>query len=427
MPGFSRVVTREELAENDDNLNIRRYVDNTPPPEPQDVRAHLVGGVPRAEIEAKGELLGAYGIGADDLFAERSPADTDYLDFRPADARPDLGALARPREEELRAAFAEWWAAEAKHLEAVAATPELLAESTASERKAALMRLRGSLMGSFVDRLTQVGLLDRYALAGAVAGWWHEAKYDLLALSENGFAGVIDGWVENVETLLAPEQDPRTQKLRKRTAAERRQAYDHKLVAAIAPDFLTELKEADARKAELDAKWKELNGRLPKEPVAGGGSAGSEANADADADGGEESDVDVEEVTLSAEVLATLLAEIAVVKKDRAKAGAVVKRLETDFWFPYPSDPPTLGEEPPRLFRARAALDPAAERRVVLALLRDDLASKLNGHVVRWQRELATSYETWEHKYAVSLAEIRADRERATAKLDGFLKELGYE
>lgn len=126
------------------------------------------------------------------------------------------------------------------------------------------------------------------------------------------------------------------------------------------------------------------------------------------------------------EELAELLAEIAVVKKDRTKAGAVVKRLEADFWFPYPSDPPTLGEEPPRLFRARAVLGAAEERRVVLALLRDDLASKLNGHVVRWQRELATSYETWERKYAVSLAEIREGRERATAKLDEFLKELGY-
>ena len=90
-------------------------------------------------------------------------------------------------------------------------------------------------MKSFGERLGRVGLLDRYALAGAVAGWWYDAKYDLLALSENGFAGVVDGWVENVDTLLSPEQDARTKKLRTRTAAERRQAYDHKVVAAIAP------------------------------------------------------------------------------------------------------------------------------------------------------------------------------------------------
>ena len=91
-----------------------------------------------------------------------------------------------------------------------------------------------------------------------------------------------------------------------------------------------------------------------------------------------------------------------------------------------PSDPPTLDEEPPRLFQARAELDAEGERRVVLNLLRDDLAAKLDGHVVRWQRELAASYETWERKYAVSLREIRAGRERAAGALDGFLKELGY-
>lgn len=45
VPAFARVVSREELAENDDNLNIRRYVDTTLEPEPQDVRAHLHGGI----------------------------------------------------------------------------------------------------------------------------------------------------------------------------------------------------------------------------------------------------------------------------------------------------------------------------------------------------------------------------------------------
>ncbi|MFG2207703.1 N-6 DNA methylase [Streptomyces sp. NPDC048638] len=412
VPGFSRVVTRKELRDNDDNLNIRRYVDNTPPPEPQDVRAHLVGGVPRVEIEARSELLDSYGIGLTDLFVEREPADAEYVDFLPEGQRPDaarLTELARPREDALRAAFDEWWTSEAKHVEAVAADPVRLAETTPSERKAALMAVRGSLIESFVERLGEVALLDRYALAGAVAGWWYEAKYDLLALSENGFAGVLDGWVENVETMLAPEQDPKTRKLRKRTSAERRQAYDHKVVAAIARDFLEELAEADARKAELDARWKELNAE--PEPSGDG-----EAEDDADAPAREEVALSVEQ-----------LAELAQVKKDRTKVGALIKRLEADFWFERkPSDQLKLGEELPRLFRAREALDPEGERRVVLELLRDDLAGKLNGHVVRRRRELAEAYGTWADKYAVSLQEIRAGREKAAATLDGFLEELGY-
>ncbi|MER7791650.1 class I SAM-dependent DNA methyltransferase [Streptomyces sp. NPDC097640] len=415
VPGFSRVVSREELRDNDYNLNIRRYVDNTPPPEPQDVRAHLVGGVPRTEIEAKKDLLDAYAATLGDLFAERDPVDPDYVDFLPEDQRPDaarLEQLARPREEALRRAFDKWWEAEVRHLEAVAATPERLADLTPSERKAALMEVRGSLIGSFVDCLGEVELLDRHALAGAVAGWWYEAKYELLTLSENGFAGVIDGWVENVETMLAPEQDPKTRKLRKRTSAERRQAYDHKVVAAIAPDFLEKLSAADARKAELDARWKELNAGPSDD---GGGEGDSDEDGDAPTR---------EEVALSVEQLA----ELAQVKKERTKVGALVKRLEADFWFPWPSDPPKLDEEPPRLAQARRELarDPERERGVVLGLLRDDLAAKLDGHVVRRRRGLVEAYGVWEGKYAVSLREIRAQREKATAKLDGFLKELGY-
>lgn len=73
IPGYATVVTRAELAseENDYNCNIRRYADNTPPPEPQDVRAHLLGGVPIAEIEAKQALFEAHGFDPMSLFQPR--------------------------------------------------------------------------------------------------------------------------------------------------------------------------------------------------------------------------------------------------------------------------------------------------------------------------------------------------------------------
>jgi len=57
-------VSFDEISEaaNDFNLNIRRYVDNSPPPEPHDVRAHLVGGVPVSEVEAYRGLFAALGF-----------------------------------------------------------------------------------------------------------------------------------------------------------------------------------------------------------------------------------------------------------------------------------------------------------------------------------------------------------------------------
>lgn len=71
VPGFARVVSRQELAHNDDRLNIRRYVDTTPPPEPQDVRAHLYGGIPRAEVQAKRRLFEAHGFDFGPLLVEQ--------------------------------------------------------------------------------------------------------------------------------------------------------------------------------------------------------------------------------------------------------------------------------------------------------------------------------------------------------------------
>ena len=41
LPGYARRVPVEEIEGEDFNCNIRRYVDNAPPPEPHDVRAHL--------------------------------------------------------------------------------------------------------------------------------------------------------------------------------------------------------------------------------------------------------------------------------------------------------------------------------------------------------------------------------------------------
>ena len=77
--GFARVVTVEELADNDFNCNIRRYADNAPPPEPQDVRAHLHGGVPMAEIDDAADLLERAGLNAlEVLFADRGDGYADW-------------------------------------------------------------------------------------------------------------------------------------------------------------------------------------------------------------------------------------------------------------------------------------------------------------------------------------------------------------
>ncbi|MEU3143616.1 MULTISPECIES: class I SAM-dependent DNA methyltransferase [unclassified Streptomyces] len=452
VPRFARWVERQELRDNAYNLNIRRYVDNTPPPEPQDVRAHLVGGVPRVEIEApeKKQLLEAYGVELTDLFAERAD-DPAYVDFLPEDRRPDadrLSALAAAREQELSDAFDKWWATETEKI--VALAPCEGDDRTEFEKRAQLARLRADLIDSFRDTLLSVRVLDRFALAGAVAGWWQDAKNELKALAENGFRGVVDGWVETVETMLEPEPDPWTGGARKRSASERREAYAHKVVARLVPDFLTELADADARKAELDAKVKAAE-------AAEAARAAAAAGASEDGELSDGAETDDEGPALAPAIAEALLSEadLKKLKRERTAANKAVKTLEEAF-YPFdgmgdassltakekpeaaqeeasgqtelavavedePADRPT-----PRLHKARGQLTDDRAREIVLGILRDDLASKLEGHVVRRRRKLIDVYVDWERKYLVSLRDIEKRREAATEKLNGFLRELGY-
>lgn len=56
IPGYSRLVPFDEIARNDFNLNIPRYIDGFDPEDLQDITAHLHGGVPERDIDALGEF-----------------------------------------------------------------------------------------------------------------------------------------------------------------------------------------------------------------------------------------------------------------------------------------------------------------------------------------------------------------------------------
>jgi type I restriction enzyme M protein len=54
VPNYARMVTHEEIADekNDFNLNIPRYIDSQETEDIQDIEAHLLGGIPKADIDA---------------------------------------------------------------------------------------------------------------------------------------------------------------------------------------------------------------------------------------------------------------------------------------------------------------------------------------------------------------------------------------
>jgi type I restriction enzyme M protein len=93
VPGYARVVPIAEIEAEEFNCNIRRYVDNAPPPEPQDVRAHIHGGVPVAEVDALQRFWLNYD-GLREACFSPLPGDAAYCGFAPTMAtRRDIAEL----------------------------------------------------------------------------------------------------------------------------------------------------------------------------------------------------------------------------------------------------------------------------------------------------------------------------------------------
>ncbi|HJK93562.1 MAG TPA: class I SAM-dependent DNA methyltransferase [Polyangiaceae bacterium LLY-WYZ-15_(1-7)] len=280
--GFARVVSREELRDNDDNLNIRRYADNAPPPEPHDVRAHLFGGIPKAEVESKRPLFDAHGLDPRHLLTDK---DDRYLDFadglaEKADLKKrivaDEGVAAKERA--LTDAVETWWSANRDDIAALPNTNQL-------------MTLREQLLVSFEDALRPVGLLDRFQVSGVVATWWGDVQNDLKTIAARGFLGLIEAWEVSILTAMEDKKN-------------KDNPFDHRLVRRLLPEYLEAISELEAKKAELDATIK--------------GATASD----------EDEDEESEEQLSEAEVKALKKELSAVKKKLKTKEGNFTKRLK---------------------------------------------------------------------------------------------------
>lgn len=234
VPAFARVVSRHELAENEDSLNIRRYVDTTPEPEPQDVRAHLHGGIPIREVEAKAVLFAAHGMNPDHLLV---PKDEDYLQYGDeVTDRRDLRRLIHANagvtaaEAIVTGAIDLWWTVEEARFDKL-------------QTSADLVELRKEFTETFRVALQGTALLDDFAVSGVIASWWGVSLPDLKALATLGYRGLIEAWVATVVDALEEEK-------------AKVNPLDHKVARALLPEYLDQLAALEAEVEALDSTIK---------------------------------------------------------------------------------------------------------------------------------------------------------------------------
>ncbi len=76
IPGYSRVVSRDEIRRNEYNLNIPRYVDSSEAAVKYDIYSTMFGGIPNTEISDLGTYWAAFPTLQQDIFA--AEADKPY-------------------------------------------------------------------------------------------------------------------------------------------------------------------------------------------------------------------------------------------------------------------------------------------------------------------------------------------------------------
>ncbi len=104
---YSTVVDMDEIRENDYNLNIRRYADTSPPPEPFDVQAVLHGGVPVSEVEDEYIQETLQGMDLSPVFVRR---DTEYYDFKPEiETKEEIRKHLNGVDQTVINQFERWW------------------------------------------------------------------------------------------------------------------------------------------------------------------------------------------------------------------------------------------------------------------------------------------------------------------------------
>ena len=261
---YSSVVPLDTIKSpaNDYSLNIRLYADNSPPPEPHDVHAHLHGGVPEGEVDALASLFNEHGFNPAHLFARR---DATYLDFAAAvKARTDLrGAIeadpgVKNKEQALLDALGAWW---------MQAVPRLAKLPSTRDS----MIIRAAFLKSFDIALQPANLLDRFHRAGALVTWWEEQSDEFKTIAARGFDELVDGWIDTIRDII---EDAESKK------EDRDAIREHKLVRRLLPEYLREVQAA----ADAVTAIEEEKAAFERGPDDGGADESSADEGDGEAE-----------------------------------------------------------------------------------------------------------------------------------------------
>lgn len=453
IPGYARPVPVSELEQEGYNCNIRRYVDNAPPPEPHDVRAHLHGGVPIGEIDNLGHYWENYAGLHEALFVAR---DQSYMDFTPElESKRDIAGLINDHEGVLSANQAmmdvleTWWDLNLPIVEALAPDAD---NQHARPRNVYVMR--SQLLHSIEQALAEQTLLTSFQVRGAFASYVDLLKSDFKSIAASGWGPELIPEEEILQSqfpeVLKEQQDAQSRMaaLQALFAAADEEDFEDSDDTGVLP--ADEVKNKKEELKALNAEWKaqlkaikdlagnlfaelKIAGKLPKGTKKGYYCTEGLTQKDAEFGNGLrivelarqqglESDWIAQLTTAvekgqhtyqTAQRIEASLARHKALEDELKELKATIKGIET--------------RRDDLVASARKKISTDEARTVIIARLKALLMATYQNYLRAEQRACIRAVENLWAKYAVTARQIEDERNKVSQQLQNFLVELGYE
>ncbi len=422
LPKYARLVKLPELQAEDFNFNIRRYVDNAPPPEPQDVKAHLYGGIPQTEVKALANYWENYKGLEKSLFKKHSKG---YQQFHSKITSKEQikECLVESKEiaskhQEYEQLLAQWWSENLHHFEAL---PE----------KQNIFKLFKIFSQSMSEEFSALGILDNFKARGAFASYWDALENDLKSVSASGWNAelipaddILQSQFPEVLEELAQNEAKRDEleALFKEVEELEEEAFNEEDYAVMPKRLIkaykTQVKEAKSRrtahKKERTALAKRFKANAidydikSKEPIETEVKllqdlymAWKEQGELYDAADSQVQDI---EITLSKHTEK---------EKELKEARKLIKEIRE--------------KRDELVEKAREKITPEEAKELILTRWQQTLNETVMAYIQEYQRGLRMKLEQLWDKYTITLNDILKEREQEQTVLDNFLSELGYE
>lgn len=173
VPGFSQIVTKEDIRKNSYNLNIPRYVDSSEPTESWDLYASMFGGIPKTELDDLDVFWQAFPSLRAELFTGN---DTPYVDPKVDDLTQAIrnNSQVQKFEAQFVDAFADF-------------SDYLKCELIDNVMSLPIPQQKFILGEKIFTRLAPLPLIDKYQAYQLLADQWQQISIDLEILQTEGF------------------------------------------------------------------------------------------------------------------------------------------------------------------------------------------------------------------------------------------------